>query len=108
MKYLSNDDFTVLKKLASNFGYELYGQRKEYDNDSAWERVIIRPSNYDYYAVEIGVIYDKNDMIERFAVSFPGHGTLDEEHERLVMGNIDNAFMLVKALNARMEELRNA
>lgn len=108
MKHLSTDDFIVLKKLASNFGYELYGQRKEYDNGSVWERVIIRPSDYDYYAVEIGVRYDKNDMIYRFAVSFPGHGTLDEEHERLVMGNIDNAFMLVKALNTKMEELRNA
>lgn len=108
MKYLSTDDFIVLKKLASNFGYELYGQRIEYDNSSAWERVSIRPSDYDYYAVEIGVIYDKNDMIYRFAISFPGHGTLDVEHERLVMGNIDNAFMLVKALNTKMEELRNA
>lgn len=108
MKYLSTDDFIVLKKLASNFGYELYGQRKEYYDGSVWERVSIRPSDYDYYAVGIGVIYDKNDMIDRFAVSFPGHGTLDEEHERLVMGNIDNAFMLVKALNTKMEELRNA
>lgn len=108
MKYLSNDDFAVLKKLASNFGYELHGQSKEYDDGIAWEHASVMPSDYDYYAAEIGVRYNKNGMIERFAVSFPGHGTLDEEHERIVMGNIDNAFMLVKALNARMEELRNA
>ena len=108
MKCLSNDDFAVLKKLASNFGYELHGQCKEYDDGIVWERASVMPSDYDYYAVEIGVRYNKNDMIERFAVSFPGHGTLDEEYERIVMGNIDNAFMLVKALNARMEELRNA